>query len=103
MLANTRKPLVVTAENGGDLRVMARIATALRGGEEELRAGPYFVMSASRRDPLEHPADSLEKLLLCADLGIPTIYSPAPRAGATAPLTVAGHVAQGVAESLFGL
>jgi trimethylamine--corrinoid protein Co-methyltransferase len=31
------------------------------------------------------------------------IYSPAPLAGATAPLTVAGHLAQGVAEALFGL
>ncbi len=53
--------------------------------------------------PLEHPVDSIDKLLLCADAGIPAIYSPAPLAGGTAPITVAGHVAQGVAESLFGL
>ena len=33
----------------------------------------------------------------------PAIYSPAPLAGGTAPITVAGHTAQGVAESLFGL
>lgn len=103
MVANTVKPMVVTAENGEDLRVMWRIAAALRGGEEELRGKPYFVMYGQPSSPLEHPFDSLEKLLLCADLGIPTIYSPAPLAGATAPLTVAGHVAQGVAESLFGL
>jgi trimethylamine---corrinoid protein Co-methyltransferase len=103
MVANTTKPIVVTAENGTDLRVMWRISTALRGGERELRDKPYFVMYGQPSSPLEHPFDSLEKLLLCADLGIPTIYSPAPLAGATAPLTVAGHVAQGVAESLFGL
>ena len=103
MVANTVKPIVVTAENGDDLRVMWRIAAALRGGEEELRAKPYFIMYGQPSSPLEHPFDSLEKLLLCADLGVPTIYSPAPLAGATAPLTVAGHVAQGVAESLFGL
>jgi trimethylamine--corrinoid protein Co-methyltransferase len=103
MVANTTKPIVVTAENGADLRVMWRIAAALRGGERELRDKPYFVMYGQPSSPLEHPFDSLEKLLLCADLGIPTIYSPAPLAGATAPLTVAGHVAQGVAESLFGL
>jgi len=34
---------------------------------------------------------------------LPVIYSPAPLAGGTAPITVAGHVAQGLAESLFGL
>ncbi|MCP4456165.1 MAG: trimethylamine methyltransferase, partial [Planctomycetes bacterium] len=30
-------------------------------------------------------------------------YSPAPIAGSTAPMTIAGHVVQGLAESLFGL
>ena len=53
--------------------------------------------------PLTHPRDSVEKLLLCADAGVPTNYSPAPLAGATAPITVAGHTAQGIAECLFGL
>jgi trimethylamine--corrinoid protein Co-methyltransferase len=53
--------------------------------------------------PLSHPFESLDKLLFCADHGIPAIYSPAPLAGGTAPITVAGHTCQGVAESLFGL
>ena len=48
--------------------------------------------------PLEHPRDSVDKLLFCADKGIPGIYSPAPLAGGTAPITIAGHVAQGLAE-----
>jgi trimethylamine--corrinoid protein Co-methyltransferase len=52
---------------------------------------------------LEHPPESLDKLMLCARTGVPSIYSPAPLAGATAPLTVAGHTCQGVSESLFGL
>jgi trimethylamine--corrinoid protein Co-methyltransferase len=34
---------------------------------------------------------------------MPVIYCPAPIAGSTAPMTVAGHVVQGLAESLFGL
>jgi trimethylamine--corrinoid protein Co-methyltransferase len=103
MAANTTKPMVVTAEGAADLRVMWEIGCALRGGPEELAARPYFVMYGQPSSPLEHPADSLDKLLFCADMGIPAIYSPAPLAGATAPITVAGHIAQGVAESLFGL
>ena len=103
MLTNTTKPMVVTAENAGDLEVMWRIACELRGGAEELRAKPYFIMYGEPSSPLSHPRDSLMKLLFCADMGIPAIYSPAPLAGATAPITVAGHIAQGTAESLFGM
>jgi len=103
MVGNSTKPLVMTAENAGDLRVMWQVASELRGGHEELRRKPYFVMYCEPSSPLEHPVDSMEKLLFCADWGIPAIYSPAPLAGATAPITVAGHTAQGVAESLFGL
>jgi trimethylamine---corrinoid protein Co-methyltransferase len=103
MVCNSTKPLVMTAENAADLRVMWQAAGELRGGPEELRRRPYFVMYGEPSSPLAHPVDSMEKLLFCADWGIPAIYSPAPLAGATAPITVAGHTAQGVAESLFGL
>jgi len=103
MLENSTKPLVVTAENARDLGAMARIAATLRGGDEALRERPFFVMYGEPISPLEHPAESLDKLLFCAQAGIPAIYSPAPLAGATAPVTVAGHTALGVAESLFGL
>jgi len=103
MLGNTTKPMVMTSENAADLKVLWKIAGELRGGAEELRAKPYFTMYLEPVSPLSHPVDSLDKLLFCADWGIPAIYSPAPLAGGTAPITVAGHTCQGVAESLFGL
>lgn len=103
MMESSTKPLVMTAENGNDLGVMIDIARELRGGAEQLRRKPYFVVYNEPISPLIHPVDSIEKLLLCADTGVPSIYSPAPLAGATAPITVAGHTAQGVAECLFGL
>ncbi len=103
MMESSTKPLVMTAENGSDLGVMIDIARELRGGAGQLRRKPYFVVYNEPISPLIHPVDSIEKLLLCADTGVPSIYSPAPLAGATAPITVAGHTAQGVAECLFGL
>ena len=103
MVANTTKPLVVVAENAGDLEVMWRIAGELRGGAEALRAKPYFALYAEPTSPLLHPLESVDKLLLCSDWGIPAVYSTSPLAGGTAPITVAGHIAQGAAESLFGL
>jgi len=103
MVANTTKPMVMTAEGAGDLEVYWKIAGELRGGAEQLRAKPYFIMYLEPVSPLSHPMDSIAKLLSCADWGIPAIYSPAPLAGGTAPITVAGHTSQGTAESLFGL
>ena len=103
MMRNTAKPIVVVTENGRDLRLIRDLAAAVRGGAELLRQKPYFAVYAEPVSPLEHPVDSIEKVLVCARAGIPCIYVPAPMTGATAPITVAGYMAQGTAESLFGM
>jgi trimethylamine--corrinoid protein Co-methyltransferase len=103
MVKNTTKPLCVVAENGGDLAAMTEIATAVRGDAANLAAKPYFILYLEPTSALSHPVESLDKLLFCADHGIPAIYSPAPLAGGTAPITIAGQIAQGTAESLLGL
>ncbi len=103
MVENTTKPPVVVAENAGDLEAMWRVACEVRGGEEELRVKPYFVLYGEPTSALLHPQEALAKLVFCADKGIPGLYSTSPLAGGTAPITVAGHIAQGTAESLLGL
>ncbi len=103
MVSNTTKPMVMTAAGRDDIEVMWKIACAFRGGAEELREKPYFIHYGEPVSPLQHAPEVLDKLLFCADWGIPLIYSPAPIAGATAPITHAGHIVQAVAESLFGV
>ena len=103
MVSNTTKPMVMTAAGVEDLEVMWRIASEFRGGAEELRAKPYFIQYGEPVSPLQHSSEVIDKLLFCADWGIPLIYSPAPIAGATSPITQAGHIVQAVAESLFGV
>jgi trimethylamine--corrinoid protein Co-methyltransferase len=103
MVENSSKPIVSTAEGRNDLSEMWKIAEILRGGEEKLRSQPYFIHYVEPISPLKHPFASLDKLLFCAEKSIPAIYSPAPLAGATAPMTIAGHVAQGLAECFCGL
>jgi trimethylamine--corrinoid protein Co-methyltransferase len=103
MVTNTTKPMVMTAAGVEDLEVMWKIACEFRGGAEELRAKPYFIQYGEPVSPLQHAPEVLDKLLFCADWGIPLIYSAAPIAGATAPITHAGHIVQAVAESLFGV
>jgi len=103
MVECSTKPIVCTAEGRHDLAEIRQIAAVLRGGDKEVRSHPYFVHYAEPTSPRKHPVESVDKLLFCAEMGIPVVYSPAPMAGATAPITVAGHVAQGLAESICGL
>jgi trimethylamine---corrinoid protein Co-methyltransferase len=103
MAENSTKPIVCTAECRDDLCEMWKIAKILRGGEERLRSNPYFIHYAEPISPLKHPFHSVDKLLFCAEKHIPAIYSPAPISGSTAPITLSGHVVQGLAECFCGL
>ncbi len=103
MMRSTTKPIVAVADSGADLGAICGLAAALRGGGDELRRAPYFIVYDEPTSPLQNPASSVDKLLLCAAAGVPVCYVPAMMAGATAPITVAGQVALGTAESLFGL
>ena len=103
MVQNTRKPLVVTCEGERDLTAMWQIACAVRGGAEALTEKPYFISYTESVSPLAHMDESLDKLLFCADVGVPTLYTPAPLTGATAPVTLPGLLAQGLAEYYQGM
>jgi trimethylamine--corrinoid protein Co-methyltransferase len=103
MAANSTKPIVCTADNRGDLSAMWDIACILRGGEDALQSKPYAVYYGEPVSPLKFPVESVDKLLFCAEKSMPAIFSPAPIAGSTAPMTIAGHVAQGLAECFGGL
>jgi trimethylamine--corrinoid protein Co-methyltransferase len=103
MAENSVKPIVCTAEGRKDLAEMWEISRILRGGVTALQSKPYWIHYAEPISPLKHPVKSLEKLLFCAETRMPVVYSPAPIASMSAPITVAGHLVQGLAESLFGL
>jgi trimethylamine---corrinoid protein Co-methyltransferase len=103
MMRHCTKPLVLVAENEVDLGAIVDTAADLRGGPDALRAKPYLLAYVEPVSPLLHPVESIAKLLLCADAGVPVAYVPAPLLGATSPVSSAGHVVQGMAESLLGL
>jgi len=103
MAANSVKPIVCTAVDRNDLGQIWEVARTLRDSEEELRANPYCIYYGEPVSPLQHAVESVDKLLFCAEKSMPVIYSPAPLAGSTAPMTIAGHVAQGLAECFCGL
>lgn len=96
MLCGTRKPLVATAHDGESLRRMRDMAAMC--GEER-----SFACYAMPNPPLVHGEEALDKVLACAELGVPLVYAPAPSGGATAPASVPATVLVGNAETLSGL
>ncbi len=103
MVENTTKPIVFTANNGEDFMQIVEMAAEIRGGYEQLRENPFIACYHEPISPLIHSRDGTEKLLACAQYGIPAIYTPGAGAGATAPSTFAGLLTQINAESLSGL
>ncbi len=103
MMLNTTKPLVITAEGVDDTAVMYEIACALRGGAEALAAKPYFVVYNEPVSPLQHSDEALAKLLFAAERDLPATYIPAPLAGGTGPITIAGQLTQALAEYFLGM
>jgi len=103
MVENSCKPVVFTTRDGEDLEQIIEIAAMVAGGRDELRYKPFIACYAEPISPLHHAGEGLDKLLLCAESGIPVIYTPALMAGATAPVTLAGAVVTANAELLSGL
>ncbi len=104
MVANTTKPLVVVAENAGDLAVMADVAAA-RARRGRTSSPPSRTSRSTSSRPAPCATRSRASTSCCS---APTAASrrstrTSPLAGGTAPITVAGHVCQGAAESLLGL
>jgi trimethylamine--corrinoid protein Co-methyltransferase len=103
MLRNTTKPQVITAADRTSLKDIADMAAAVRGGRAELSRKPLFVLYDEPTSPLVHTHEALDKLLFMAEYRLPVNYSPGIMAGATAPVTLAGAIAQATAEILAGL
>lgn len=103
MLQNTEKPQVVIAEDGDTLKDIIEMAACAVGGKELLRRKPLFMIYTEPTSPLQHPKESLEKLLIAAENGVPANFACGGVAGASVPTTVAGALVQANAEALSGL
>jgi trimethylamine--corrinoid protein Co-methyltransferase len=103
MIRGSVKPNVYTAKDRGDVEDIYRIAVAAAGGEQDLREKPFFLLYAEPISPLMIIEESLQKLIFCAEKGVPSGYIPSPNTGGGGPITLAGALALGNAECLVGL
>jgi len=103
MIRGSVKPNVYTAQDRRDMEDIYRIAVAVAGDEQSLREKPFLLHYAEPISPLLFNEESLQKIVFCAEKGIPATYIPSPNPGGGGPITVAGAVTLGNAECLVGL
>jgi trimethylamine--corrinoid protein Co-methyltransferase len=96
MLAGTRKPFIITPRDGTVVPKLVEMA-ALCGEANS------FVVYSMPAPPLRHDFVAVDKLVVCARLGVPVVYGPAPHLGVSAPSSVAAVTVVGNAEALSGL
>ena len=84
-----------------DVLEMTRIA----GGwsEEEFRASPKMYTNINSTSPLKHDVPMIDGCLRCIRAGQAVIVTPFTLAGAMAPVTMSGAVAQSIAEALAAI
>jgi trimethylamine--corrinoid protein Co-methyltransferase len=99
----TEKPLVFCCKDTNSVRDIYQMALLIAGSEERFRQAPTIVHYSEPISPLLYYDPAVDKILFCAQKGIPLINFPAPQGGSTAPATFAGEIVQGSAESLSGL
>lgn len=103
MVRGSVKPNVYTAKDRKDMEDIYRIAAAVAGSEQALREKPILLHYAEPVSPLLIIEESLQKHIFCAEKGIPAGFIPSTNTGGGGPITTAGAVALGSAESLVGL
>ena len=102
-VTNTTKPIVFLAYSPKGTELIYDMAEQIAGGAEALRDKPFLVLYPEPISPLVMPAEVADRILIAADRSMPQMMGPAVQPGGTAPVTIAGAVAQAVAESLFCL
>lgn len=103
MFANTSKPIVAWSYDKYDSAEIHAIAVAEAGGQEAFERRPNYVHYCEPLSPLVSTTEALDKLIFAARHRVPLIFTPCPIAGGTAPITSAGIIIQGAAESWMGL
>jgi trimethylamine---corrinoid protein Co-methyltransferase len=103
MLERTTKPLVVVTYDVDAMLDAIAMAEAVAGGPDALRARPHLALYINVTRGLVHNDDSLRKLLILAERGLPAIWVPVTSGGTTGPVTTAGNLALNTAGVLVGV
>ena len=100
MLEEWRKCAVHGANSVANLRYQVEMLLAVRGSREALAARPPIHNLVAVYNPLYHDEDNAAQILMSVEYGIPLDIAVMSIVGMTSPATLAGSLAQTVAEEL---
>ena len=103
LVKHTRKLGGVETFDRTDVHYITRIAEVVAGSPEALRQDPVLVGYAEAQSPLCLDRNMAEILMDYVRLGLPQSLDTMPSGGASAPVTSAGTLTVGLAETLGGL
>lgn len=103
LVKNTNKLGGIETFKPADVSYISRIGEIVCGGKEAHRKNPILVGYAEARTPLCIDEVMADVMIAHLELGLPQSLDTMPNAGATSPMTAAGTLALGVAETLGGL
>lgn len=103
IIENSPKPILITTHDEAGLRTIMEICAVHKGGMKAFAKAPFVLYCVCPISPLKYPGSTLDKLMIAVENGFPFVAVPAPGAGATSPVSVAGTLVSGSAEALSAL
>lgn len=104
LMKNTTKPVATAFTLAEHVEPIVGMLDIVAGGEGEFRKRPFLKCHISPViSPMRFAEDAVDVTYACIEHGIPMSCITAAQAGATAPATLAGFLAQSLAETLGSL
>jgi trimethylamine--corrinoid protein Co-methyltransferase len=100
---NTTKHVMGGCDNINGAKQVWELASFIAGGDDKFSERPFASVIVNPISPLIIESNMLSVLQFCCTHGIPVTCDSAPIAGATAPATLAGTLAQMHAEILASI
>ncbi|MHA2346917.1 MAG: trimethylamine methyltransferase family protein [Candidatus Hodarchaeales archaeon] len=102
-VTNTTKPIGFMTLDVKNHEAIMAMASIIRGGLDNLKKKPFILTLLESISPLTLASETSAKMLIMAENELPYFFASAPSLGATSPVTLAGSLAQAIAEALLGL
>ncbi len=103
VLKNSTKPVLYWSHGKENLAQIFEMFEAIAGGEDAYRDKPFGINLVCPIDPLVHTEEGVSQLIYMARKGSPSVYIPGIAFGLSGPITLAGGIAVGIADTLAGL
>lgn len=86
-----------------EIKDIMEILSILFGGREKFIEKPRSITLISTTSPLQIDKVASDTMMTCINYNQPIIVTPGPISGSTGPITLAGNIALGNAETLVGI